>query len=238
MKPGRLRNRVMPRLMALSVTAAVAAARGGGDPTGETILRNVESRLAAVRDYTVTLDVVADIERLNVPPMHAMMYFKQPDKIHLDAEGFAMLPREGLQPNIGKLLVKYAVAGVGRDTIDGVDLRKVVLQAKSDRSFPRSITVDVNPLRWTTERIVTTGSGDRLAAITFSYRQVEGVWLPEEMTASFSLAPPDSGETEMPSSPLRRPQMPRNGKVTVRYSGYKLNTGLGDEIFAKDPPPR
>jgi hypothetical protein len=234
MKAGRLRQRVMPRVLALSVAAAAAVAHGG-DPTGETILRNVESRLAAVHDYTVTLDVVADIERLNVPPMHVTMYFKQPDKVHLDAEGFALLPREGLQPNIGKLLSRYAIAGVGKDTLDGVSVRKVTLQAKSDRGAPRSLSVYVNPQRWTTERIVTSGAADRLATISFSYVQVEGIWLPGGMTAAFTLAPADSTEGDLSAGPLRPQQKPRNGTVTVRYSNYRLNTGLSDDIFTKDP---
>ena len=237
MRYSRLRQRVMPRVMALSVAAAVAVARGG-DPAGETVLRNVEARLAAVHDYAVTLDVVADIERLNVPPMHATMYFKQPDKIHIDAEGFAMLPREGLQPDVGRLLARYAVAGVDKDTLDGVAVRRVTLRAKSDRSFPRSLTVYINPQRWTTERIITSGGADRLATISFSYVQVEGVWLPGEMTAAFSIASPDSTGIDLPAGPLRPQQVPRNGTVTVRYSNYRLNTGLSDDIFAKDPPSR
>ena len=237
MRYGRLRQRVMPRVLALSVAAAVAVARGG-DPAGETILRNVEARLAAVHDYTVTLDVVADIERLNVPPMHATMYFKQPDKVHIDAEGFAMLPREGLQPNVGKLLAKYAVAGVGRDTLDGSAVRTVTLQAKSDRSFPRSLTLYVNPERWTTERIVTSGAADRRVTISYSYVQVEGVWLPGGMTAAFTLAPPDSIGIDLPAGPLRPQQAPRNGTVTVRYSNYRLNTGLSDDLFAGEAPSR
>ena len=230
----RLSQRVMPRVFALSVAAAVAVARGG-DTSGEAVLRNVDARLAPVHDYTVTLDVLADIERLNVPPMHATMYFKQPDKIHLDAEGFALLPREGLQPEIGKLLSRYNVAETGSDTLGGVPVRRVTLQAKSERGFPRMLSVYVDPRRWTTERIVTKGSADRVATITFSYIQVDGVWLPGEMTAAFSIAQADSLEGDLPAAPMRPQQMPRKGTVTVRFSEYRLNTGLNDEIFTKDP---
>lgn len=237
MRTGTFSRRAMPRVMALSIAAAVAVAHGG-DPAGETVLRNVDARLAPVRDFTVTLDVVADIERLNVPPMHATMYFKQPDKVHLDAEGFAMLPKEGLQPTLGKLLARYTVTGTAGDTLEGIPVRKVILQAKSDRALPRSLTLYVDPSRWTTERIVTTGSGDRLATISFRYADVGGVWLPEEMTAALTSAPADSAETDLPASPIRPAQMPRRGKITVRYTDYRLNTGLGDEIFAKDPQAR
>ena len=237
MSSRRLRGRVLPRVFALSVAAAAAVAHSG-DTEGEAILRRVEARLAGVHDYTVTLDVIADIERLNVPPMHATMYFKQPDKIHLDAQGFALLPREGLQPNAGRLLSRYTVAQVGKDSIEGTAVRKVTLQAKTDRVFPRSLALYVNTERWTTERIVTAGAADRLVTISFNYVQVEGIWLPGTMTAAFSLAPVDSTESELPAGPLRPQQKPRNGTVTVRYNNYRLNTGLSDDIFAKDPAPR
>ncbi|HUI09598.1 MAG TPA: hypothetical protein VL221_04670 [Bacteroidota bacterium] len=235
MKPGRITRTSVTRAIALSAAAAFALARGG-DQEGDSILRSVDARLAPVHDYTVTLDVVADIERMNVPPMHATMYFKQPDKIHIDAEGFAMLPREGLQPSFGKLLSRFTVAGVGKDTVDGVPVKKVLLQAKSDRTFPRSLLIDVNTGRWTPERIVTTGRGDRVATITFAYVQVEGVWLASEMKADFSIAAPDSAEPELPAAPMRPPQNPRKGTVTVTFTNYRLNTGLGDDIFSKDQP--
>jgi len=237
MRPGRITGRAFTRVLALSAAGAFALAHGG-DPGGDAILHNVDARLASVRDYTVTLDVVADIERLNVPPMHATMYFKQPDRIHLDAEGFAMLPREGLQPSFSRLLSRFNVASVGTDTIGGIPVRKVVLQPKSERTFPRSLTIDVNTGRWTPERIVTTGSGDRVATITFSYVQVGGVWLTSEMKASFTLALPDTTEADMPSAPVRAPQKPRSGTVSVTFSNYRLNTGLSDDIFSKDSPQR
>jgi len=237
MSPGTLRRRILPRAVALSAAAAIALARGA-DPSGETILRNVDARLASVRDYTVTLDVVADIERLNVPPMHATMYFKQPDKVHLDAEGFAMLPREGLQPVFSKLLVRFSVASVGKDTVGGMPVRRVVLEPRSERTFPRKLTIDVNTERWTPERIVTAGSGDRVATITFAYVQVEGVWLPSEMKAAFSVATPDSAEPDMPAGPMRPSQAPRKGTVTVTFSNYRVNSGLSDDIFSKDSPQR
>ena len=95
----------------------------------------------------------------------------------------------------------------------------------------------INPARWTTERIVTSGSADRLVTIAFSYVEVEGIWLPGGMTANFALGPSDSTKSICRRRRTMR-QKPRNGTVTVQYSNYKLNTGLSDDIFAKDAPPR
>jgi hypothetical protein len=55
------------------------------------------------------------------------------------------------------------------------------------------------------------------------------------MTAAFSIAQADSLEGDLPAAPMRPQQMPRKGTVTVRFSEYRLNTGLNDEIFTKDP---
>lgn len=230
------RTHMQARILALGAAAAFGLAHGG-DPSGEAILRNVQSRMAEVRDYTVRLDVLADIERMNVPPMHVTMYFKQPDKIHVDAEGFAMLPREGLALNIDKLVSRYAVERVEKDTVGGVTLYRLSLAARSERTELRTIRLEIHPTRWTVERIVTGGTGDRMVSVSFSYTQVEGHWLPDEMTARFSVAPADTGggETADQNSPFPPRQMPRNGTVTVHYSGYRVNTGLSDELFTKDP---
>ena len=85
----------------LIVSALIILGGRPADPSGEQILKNVESARAAVKDYTVMLDIVADVERLKVPPMKAKMYFKYPDKVHFDSKGFALLPREGLALNPG-----------------------------------------------------------------------------------------------------------------------------------------
>jgi hypothetical protein len=207
-----------------------------GDPTGETILRNAEDRMAAVKDYTVNLAITADIDRLNVPPMNVRMYFKQPDKVHFDARGFAMLPREGLALNIGKLRTRYTAGRVDRDSIDGIPLYRVTMVAKSERTRIRSVTLYVHPERWTVEKLVTPQVNDRVMSASFRYTQVQGLWLPQEMVAAFSTAPADTVEPNPldQAMPARPQQRPRTGTVTVHYSDYTVNTGLSDDLFKEE----
>ncbi len=78
-----------------------------GQLTGEEILKKVESQVAGVQDYTVSLGVTVDLERLNVPPMHVTMYYKKPDKVRFASDGFALLPKEGIGIGAGGLVSKY-----------------------------------------------------------------------------------------------------------------------------------
>jgi hypothetical protein len=216
----------------------IAVAVHPGDPSGEEILRKAESRLNKLRDYTVTLNLTADIERLNIPPMAVKMYFKQPDKVHFDSRGFALLPREGVALNIGRLLTRYTITRVGREAAGDLRLYRLTLTAKSDRIRIRSIVLYVHPGRWTVEKLVSSQPGDREMSATFRYAEIGGFWLPEELMVSFHLAPADTTEPGMmdQTTPVRPQAGPRNGTVTVRYSEYKLNTGLSDEMF-KEPAP-
>lgn len=234
-----IRMRLQKRRYAGTIALCVAAsclAGVPGDPSGEAILRNAEARLAALRDYTVDLNITADIDRLNVPPMNVRMYFKQPDRVHFDAKGFAMLPREGLALNIGKLRTRYDPGRVDHDSIDGIPLYRLTLVAKSERTRVRSVIMFVHPERWTIERLVTPQVNDRVMSATFRYTQVGGYWVPGELVASFSSAPADSSESNPmeQAMPARPQQRPRSGTVTVRYSGYKVNTGLSDDLFKDD----
>ena len=52
-----------------------------------------------VSDFTVTIDAEVNMEQVQVPNMHATMYFKKPDKIHFDSKGFLFVPRDGIMLN-------------------------------------------------------------------------------------------------------------------------------------------
>lgn len=242
MKPGRASRRLTLRIAAALVAACLAVSiyanqgRKAAEPTGEKILQNAVTRLEQVQDYTVTVDIVADIERLNVPPMHATLYYKQPDKVHVDAKGFALLPREGLAFNLRKLVSRYVVASVRSDTSGGVIMYHLTLAGKSTRTPMKDIEMVVRGDRWTVEKLITPQAGDREMSATFSYVSVKGIWLPAGMTASFSVSQPDTMDEESVQNPAvpRRPLAFHNGTITVTYSDYRVNTGLSDDIFLAD----
>ncbi len=228
--------RMSLRLIGCVCAALVVGSTCCAQPTGEEILKRVEAELSAVQDYTVDLDVLANIERMNVPPMRVRMYYRKPDKFHFDSEGFALVPREGLAFSPSKMLSRYSVEDVTEDTLMGARQYKLQLQSKGERARVTKVFLYVDAQEWKPTRIVSSLFGGQTVTATFTYEKQETFLLPSTLTVEFSSPVPADTTDQSPEAdmaPVQRPRMPRKGTVTIRYSDYKINTGLGDEIFEK-----
>jgi outer membrane lipoprotein-sorting protein len=208
--------------------------------TGDDILRKAEQNFQGITDYTVTLDVVTDLERMKIPPMHVTMYYKQPDKVHFDAKGFVVLPRDGMGVQFGQLTRKYAVDSITRESVNGVAMYRLVLRSRDEKALMRPMQMWVDATRWTPERIhIAQPNGAAMEAI-FNYGKINQFWLPQQLVVSFSTAVKDTSGAAPPANPFTGgASMPargfsRAGTVTVRYSEYRLNTGLPDSIFVQE----
>ena len=67
------------------------------------------------------MKIIVDVDFLKIPEREAKIYYKKPDKIHVESEGFVMLPKEGLNFSpLGLLNSNYTSFYVKQDTIDGI----------------------------------------------------------------------------------------------------------------------
>ena len=204
--------------------------------SGEQVLKNIEDNFTGIKDYTVHLQVSADLERLKVPNMEATMYFKQPDKIHFETDGFALLPREGMAMTLGRLRSKYSVESVKMESLEGNTMILLTLRPRAESLKLQELLLSVDSSRWTIARAVMRLPEARKMIATFSYQRFERWWLPAMLSVTFAAGPSDTSALNLfeQITPTRRPQLPRDGTVVVHYSDYKINTGLGEEIF-EDP---
>jgi outer membrane lipoprotein-sorting protein len=221
----------MSRLPVLGLLLSSLLAVGSAQPSGEEILKKIEANYAGIQDYSVALDVAVDLERLKVPKMKATMYFKQPDKVHFVSEGFALLPKEGVGFTPKSLSSRFDVESVKEEKERSQYV--LTLKLRSDRTRLRKTFVLVDSKNWTVASITTPHFDGRQMKAAFDYQRVAGYWLPASLNVTFSS---DTTETEpdpfgqMPGA-VRSSQIPRKGSISVRYSDYKINTGLTDEVF-------
>ncbi len=209
---------------------------GSAQLSGDEILKNLEANFPGVQDYTVTLDIAPDIERLNVPPMNVRMYYKQPDKFHFESDNFGLVPKEGLAFNPARLLKRFSIESVVEDTVEGGKQLRLLLRPREERARTTLVVLYVDPANWKPTKIVSSLFDGRTMTATFQYEEQAGHLMPSLLSVQFASATNDTtdqnpGAEEM--APVQRPQVPRRGSITIRYSNYKINTGLPDDIFNK-----
>jgi outer membrane lipoprotein-sorting protein len=224
-------------LLVVVARPAEVVATAPPDTGGAAVLDRVAAQYAGVRDYAVTLNVTTNIERMSVPPMNAAMYFKTPDKVHFEAKGFAVLPREGLAFNPATLSERFLVDAVSPDTLSGKRVVRLTMRPRSDQARTRRVLLYVDPQRWTPEKFTTAGIDGRTMSASFTHTRVDGFWLPSnlfvEFSASADTAAVPQWEQSVPGSSGRMPL--RGGTIEVKYSDYRVNTGLDDAIFEESP---
>ena len=204
----------------------------------DTILARVVKGFAGVQDFVTAIDAEVNMERVQVPKMHAMMYFKRPDKVHFTSQGFLFVPRDGVTMNPAVLSQRYDASFIRTDTIEGLKLFKLQLAAKEKKTKLRQMYAWIDPVHWTIAKIETIPYEGRTLSTVFDYKFLqEKFWLPSKMIVTFGttmegerLANDSISQPADQFSQMQR-GVPRNGSVTILYSNYSVNVGLEDAMF-------
>lgn len=209
-------------------------------PSGEDLLRRCERNFESINDYTVDLTAAVNMERVRIPEMKAVLYFKKPDKISIKSEGFAMLPREGFALPVSALLRNYDALLKGTEEFEGKRLYRVQLTAKKAATRVQSLMVWVDPDNYMiTQTISTPYRGRSVTVNTWYVHHENKVWLPEGMKVTFVTTAPDTSAGEefpIPGQPRMggSRRAPSSGSMDVKYSNYRLNSGLSDDLFKRE----
>ena len=205
----------------------------------EEILEKVKLEFEKIEDYQVDVHIKVDVDFLKMPDREATIFYKKPDKFHIDSENFAILPKSGLNFSpLGFLNYKYTAFYEREDTINGtltsvvkviplegnadvvlstfwIDTRRnLILKVELSRKPQGSFTIDLKYLKTS-----------------------EGFWLPSSLIFSFtadrSLIPRRFNETGDSESNKNAKDLEKEktGKVYLNYSNYRINTGLTDDFF-------
>ncbi len=227
---------------AILFVAAVFAPAQGQKQSGQEIFSKLEHQLDGLNDYTVNLTANISMEGLRVPRMNAKLSFKQPDKIHFEAEGFAMMPREWFGVTPAALTKKYKPEVAGTESVDGVDAIRVRCIPKSDSIPDQHLVVWVDPARWVVVKIEISPYRGRTLAIDATFMKVQDRWwLPATMKMNFNGGgAPDRNQSPpgMDQQSGRQRQPPQTGSIELVYSGYAVNQNLPDSLFEKKDAPR
>jgi len=203
------------------------------------IIEEVKNRFNKVEDYIVDVNIKVDVDFIKVPETNAKIYYKQPGKIHFESEGFAMLPKNGMDFSPVALLEEEYTAIYERvDTIDNfrTDIIKIIPLTESSDVVLTTLWVDES--RYIIRKVESTQKVGGTFSLELKYKNKFDYSLPSQMIFTFNIEGMNlpkgmTGELNKKSKEDRKPEK-TTGKVSISYKNYKINQGIDDSIFKEE----
>lgn len=221
--------------------------------TAAAIQDSLLQRFSAIDDYTALVTISVSMPRFRIPEKQLRLYYKRPGRVKIEAEGFAVVPRTGLAPSpveiIGDLF-RLRVAGTMKNGDRTTWILEGQIHPDSARFglFDRDI-VEGGKLKmrlwidgqgWFISRVETLLDTVAVMVVESTFREYEKrIWLPEQTELAFFISArtlEKMGDREPMGGPLGETHGEPGledfeGRVRLKYSGYRINTGLDDRIF-------
>ena len=234
--PRRRKNAMnMIRLLSLAILLAtlVPLLPAQTQADAAALLDAVRAQYDRVNNYKARIHAVIDMTGLSVPPMDAVMYFKKPDRIQIESDGFAMLPRDavGFHPAMFKT-DEYDMVVQGTETIGGVPCSKVKLLARSDTLRLQRAMVYVDARRALILRMDFDPGAGASATADFTYTRIDGkYWLPSRIDVKMDspMRGRRPGQSKKPDG-----SNPEKANIRMTYTDYVVNRSIPDSVFDKD----
>jgi hypothetical protein len=215
-------------ILLTAVLLAAGSAPAAAQSDAHALLDRIQATYARINDYRVEITATVDMKGLSVPEMTATVYFKKPDRMHIESDGFAMLPRDavGFHPDMFEK-ERYDAVIQGKEKIAGVSCVKLKLLARDDSVRLQRAMLYVDPARDIVLRMDADPGKGASAQAEFTYAKVQGkYWLPSAiditMDAPMRMRRPGTKGSDEADSKAR---------ITLRYSNYVVNKGIPDGLF-------
>ncbi|QQS34945.1 MAG: hypothetical protein IPM56_11815 [Ignavibacteriales bacterium] len=203
----------------------------------EKILKRVQDEFLKIEDYQVDVRIKVDVEFIKVPESKAKIFFKQPDKTHIESEGFAMLPKEGINFSpVGLLKKKHTAIFDKEEIINGIKTTSIKIIPLEDETEIILSTFWVDTKKNVVVKVESTTKTNGTFTIELKYDgPSNGFNLPTEMVFSFNLDKmniPKTWSGDLGKKKEKKDSSPTTiGQVFIYYSNYKINEGIPDSVF-------
>ncbi len=204
----------------------------------DTIINNVKKAFDRVKDYVVDVTIRTDIKFVKVPDMHAKVYFKQPDKVHFESEGFALLPKNGMFTSpMSFLNDNYTAVYVKDENFEGYNTSVVKVIPLNDKGNLVLTTLWIDQSGNVIRKAEATTKTNGTLSLVLDYNKNMTYPLPDSMVLSLDV--PNFNADRRMRGNFNEEHKNNNegmikGKIYIAYSGYIVNKGIPDSLFAKN----
>ncbi len=221
----------------LSLFLILSVSTVWGQITVAAIIDSVHSRFNRIQDYSVQIKLTVDMEKFRMPRKRIDVYFKQPDKLKIESDGFAIVPRQGVSVLV-ILDSLQALKLVGDDVI--TDRSCWVIEGqRREGNWQLNTSIWVDKRDWVITQVISRLDTVEIARIQLDYTLVDQVFLlPLKTTVTVQAAPEmvaELGHFDPDRHGESIEQMVdksvRSGTIIMEFSRYRVNRGLKDSFF-------
>ncbi|NHZ86099.1 MAG: hypothetical protein GWP19_09480 [Planctomycetia bacterium] len=225
-------------------------------PTANSVLDSLEQNYNRIEDYYVRIDVSIKTPVLRMPRKRVDFWFKQPNLTKVETRGFAAIPKSGmisspieLFDNLSNISVRGAEYYEGQqvwilqgelipDSLMFQNMNKI----EDSNKLTMRIWVDFN--NWTLIKSETWMDTFKIVEISSTYKSFpNNINLPLETRLVFNyrsdmipqMANFHGSNTVVNKSNEQDSTKVMSGSITMKYSKYKINQGIEDAFFEKEP---
>ena len=194
-------------------------------------LDSVEKKYSALNDYIVDVNVHFDIEALKAPDLQAKLYYKAPDKMKVESKRIFFFPQEGgyFNPSLFKKK-DFDIRLVERLIYDGRKAVRLKLTPIDTDTFNKGFVLTIDTDRSLIREIKISPSEGREVRATLDYGRFGNFDLPARIRLELDMPSEEpSGVKEFTQFGQKTQRV--TGKVEITYSNYRINVGLGDDLF-------
>ena len=222
-------------LVLLLTTTPLAAQTSANE-----LLEDLKKCMTSATSYKADLKLKVTVPFLKAPPSEATLWFKAPDKTHIESPGFAMIPKQGADMSAAKLLSQpYTAVDAGRAKFHGTMMRKVKIIPTAENADIVVATIYIDTTLMVPRKVVSTSKtgGTFTAELVYRNAKAREYCLPSYIKLMF-----DVGSFELPKtmtgdfgSEDEENAKPKGEKgkaiVEIWYKNYEINLAIPDSMF-------
>ncbi len=204
------------------------------------LLRNVLKKMQIAKDYSVEANIKVDLPFINMLPINAKIYTKQPDKFKVESKSIAIVPRQGFD-QIAKILkdtTQFSAVTQGEEMIEKNKTTIVNIFSQVDTSdlILGKLWIDVQQNIILKSQLTTRSNGTILTEYEYGSQIAYG--LPDKMTFTVDIKKFKVPKMIAALTSSKKKQgdtaEEKRRKIFIKLQNYQINKGLKDEIFVKE----
>ena len=180
------------------------------------------------------VSVKSRLPGLTLPDRSGTLWFKRPDKLHLDGEGFMMIPREALMMDFSAMKDSLTeIALLNPDSLKNTSQVMIEFRRIEDNRIIFSYAL-IDTINWTVKSIrIDEGSRFR-STINFQYIQIEGVYVPSFVRAEIESSQLHHRVVNPRTRKRQQEKDDKSGYIELTFANYQINKGIDDSIFLEE----